>query len=177
MTVNAVLDYRKRILQKAKVNILPNQSVLDVGCGDGGDCELFSKTASNVIGIDILSHPSWSKIKKDNLEFQVADACNLPFINNIFDVVFVKDVLHHVPNHKKALHEVIRVTKEGGIIIVIEANRFNPIFYLHMTLMLGHQHFKKKYFKKLIESYSNDATFISTESHVYPIKNKLEFQL
>lgn len=174
MEIN-VLNYRKKILSKISMQINNHQKILDIGCGDGGDCELLSENAKEVMGIDIELHPNWTEIQKRkcNVDFQVADACNLPFPDDVFDIVFEKDVLHHIQNHKKALKEIVRVTKTGGRVIIVEANRYNPIFYLHMTLMKGHQHFTPHYLKQLIASlYKEDATFISAESRVYPIKSR-----
>jgi SAM-dependent methyltransferase len=42
---------------------------------------------------------------------------------------------------KQALAEYHRVLKPGGSALIVEANRYNPIFYPHMTLALGHEHF------------------------------------
>jgi len=98
--------------------------------------------------------------------------CNLPFRDKSFDLVFEKDVLHHVKNNVKALEEILRITKTGGYIICVEANRYNPIFYVHMTLMRGHQHFSKNFFKRVMKTYSKYVYFLAVESRVYPTKNK-----
>ncbi len=44
-----------------------------------------------------------------------ADICNLPFDDNTYDVVFCNHVLEHVENDKKAMQELFRVLKPGGI--------------------------------------------------------------
>jgi hypothetical protein len=41
-----------------------------------------------------------------------------------------------------------------------------------MTLMKGHQHFTKTYFKALLPSVLKDVKIISIEAHVYPMSNK-----
>ncbi len=43
-----------------------------------------------------------------------ADICNLPFENNLFDVIFCNHVLEHIPNDTKAMQELYRVMKKGG---------------------------------------------------------------
>lgn len=45
---------------------------------------------------------------------RVADAENLPFANNEFDIVYSWGVLHHTPNTERAFQEVYRVLKPGG---------------------------------------------------------------
>lgn len=44
-----------------------------------------------------------------------ADICNLPFKNNEYDVIFCNHVLEHIPNDTKAMQELYRVLKPGGM--------------------------------------------------------------
>lgn len=169
--IDPVLDYRVTLLNKIGIKVNNKQKVLDAGCGDGGDTVLLAKDAKKIIGIDINVHHNWSKIKKSNIEFKKADICVLPFNNCEFNVTFVKDVLHHAYDPDKALREVKRVTMRGGTIVIIEANRFNPLFYLHMTLMLGHQHFTRSKFQKIVSGVFPKAKFGHFECRVYPVNN------
>lgn len=169
-----VLEYRKRILEKilANVPLTGQESAVDIGCGEGGDCDLLSRSVKKVVGIDIELNHSWKKNKKEKIGFSVADICNLPFPDESFELVFEKDVLHHVEDHVKASREISRVTKTGGKIICVEGNRYNPLFYFHMTLLKGHEHFTKSFFKKLMKTYSVHVRFLAVESRVYPTRNK-----
>jgi len=169
-----VLEYRKRILSKVGeyISLTGQETVVDIGCGDGGDCELLLKSLEKVVGVDIDLSSNWGKIRNEQIDFSVADACNLPFQDESFDFVFEKDVLHHVENIETASKEILRITKTGGHIICIEGNRYNPIFYFHMTLMKGHEHFSKTFFTNLMKTYSKHVDFLSVESRVYPTKSK-----
>ena len=171
---NNVLDYRERILNKILqcVPLTDQTKVVDIGCGDGGDCELLSINVKEIVGIDIDFDANWSKTKNAKIAFSVADVCNLPFPDESFELVFEKDVLHHVEDKIKASKEILRITKKGGRIICIEGNRYNPVFYFHMTLMKGHDHFTKSFFTQLMKTLSKSPDFLSVESRVYPIKNK-----
>jgi SAM-dependent methyltransferase len=44
-----------------------------------------------------------------------ADICKLPFDNNIFDVIICNHVLEHIPDDNKAMQELYRVLKVGGM--------------------------------------------------------------
>ena len=169
-----VLEYRKRILAKvfSHLPISGREFTVDVGCGDGGDCVLLSQSVQEVIGLDVECNSKWRQEGNDKIEFCVADAGNLQFVDETFDLVFEKDMLHHVNDPLTAIRELLRVTKIGGRLVCIEGNRYNPILYLHMTLMLGHQHFKKSTFEKLVKKGSADVFLLSVESRVYPTKNK-----
>ena len=108
----------------------------------------------------------------DRSTFQLPMRVICLFHDESFELVFEKDVLHHVTDHVKAFEEILRITKTSGDIICVEANRYNPIFYVHMTLMRGHQHFSKDYFTKLMETYSKHVDFLAVDSRVYPTKTK-----
>lgn len=47
-----------------------------------------------------------------------ADICKLPFKNNTYDIIFCNHVLEHIPDDKKAMEEIFRVLKPGGMAIL-----------------------------------------------------------
>jgi predicted SAM-dependent methyltransferase len=47
-----------------------------------------------------------------------ADICNLPFNENEFDIIFCNHVLEHIPNDTKAMQELYRVLKPGGMAVL-----------------------------------------------------------
>ncbi len=100
------------------------QFVLDVGCGVGTTaCFLAKKYRCKVIGIDLNNKKiEWSKerAKREHIEnlveFKVADAQDLPFKNDFFDVVITEAVNVYLSNKQKAIKEYIRVLKPEGYI-------------------------------------------------------------
>lgn len=72
----------------------------------------------------------------------------------------------------RAFAELRRACKKGGCIIIVEGNRYNPLFYPHMVLLRGHQHFKQPFFTHAIKnSYKSDKVlFRFFEAHMYPEK-------
>lgn len=145
-----------------------NKRVLDLGCGDGEDAFEISKFAKSVTAVDIEKNDLWKIRKRTNLKFKVAPAEKLPFKANTFDGLFLKDVIHHVNDIEKTLKEIKRVTTKGAVIILIEGNRYNPLFYIHMTKILGHEHLTQNHFKKLVKRYFPKARFVYFESHYIP---------
>lgn len=65
-------------------------------------------------------------------EFYEGSIFQTPFQDNVFDVTFTHTVLMHVPDPEKALKEMIRVTKPGGMVIACEANRNAHTAMLHI---------------------------------------------
>jgi SAM-dependent methyltransferase len=47
-----------------------------------------------------------------------ADICNLPFADNTYDIIFCNHVLEHIPDDTKAMQEIYRVLKVGGMAIL-----------------------------------------------------------
>src|SRR3989339_100409 len=148
-------QYKNDIFQKMNFSYKKGKKILDVGCGDCTDIEIFiNEFKLNTYGIDIYKHDNVGKLK--GFKFKVASIKNIPYPDNYFDYVFTHDVLHHIDekyqrrsNHVNALRELKRVCRKGGYIIILEANRYNPLFYPHMVLLEGHNHFKQGYFKKI----------------------------
>ena len=176
--IEEIKQYRDDIFDKLGLSFIKGKRLLDIGCGDGGDAEIFIKEFGlTVCGVDVYQHKNISKVK--GLNYKKAGIYSLPFSNNFFDYVFLHDVLHHIDEPKQrykkhilGLEEIKRVCKKNGIIIIVEANRYNPLLYPHIVLMEGHDHFKQGYFKKLINGAfnKNNVEFKYFEAHLYPRK-------
>jgi ubiquinone/menaquinone biosynthesis C-methylase UbiE len=158
--------YRLRCLDKLGYTFREHESVLDCGCGNGGVARLIRERVRDVVAIDVESFEAWSD--EPGLSFRVADAEHLPFENGIFDVVHSKDSLHHMESPERALAEYRRVLGRNGTALIVEANRYNPLFYPHMTLALGHEHFSRQRFRSLVSAVFPEARFGSFEAHYVP---------
>ncbi|XVE55435.1 hypothetical protein DITRI_Ditri03aG0158400 [Diplodiscus trichospermus] len=98
---------------------LPSGSlILDAGCGNGKYLGLNSRCY--FIGCDIS--PPLIKICADKgHEVLVADAVNLPYRTNFGDAAISIAVLHHLSTEnrrKKAIEELVRVVKKGGLVLI-----------------------------------------------------------
>lgn len=103
--------------------IKEEQSVLDVGCGDGLLMEALIKKGSLVVGID-LSEEGVRKCKEKGLTASVLDVSSevLPFQNNAFDTVVILDVLEHLYAPGNLMEEAKRVSKKNVIVGVPNFN-------------------------------------------------------
>ncbi len=98
--------------------------VLDIGCGVGTTaCYLAKKIGCRVVGVDIredMVARSKERAKRAGIEgrveFQVADAQNLPFEDALFDVVISESVTAFPDDKRRAIGEYVRVTKPGGYV-------------------------------------------------------------
>jgi ubiquinone/menaquinone biosynthesis C-methylase UbiE len=110
---------------------LKNKNILEVGCGYGSLSVFLAKREARVTGIDISSEAI--KISKRNtrlfrqkINFIEANAIDIPFKDKKFDITICCDTLEHIPDYKKAIKELIRVTKKGGLILITTPNIMNP---------------------------------------------------
>lgn len=96
-----------------------NETILDLGCGDGVLTEQLSALAAkgNVIGIDasVGMINTAKKLEKENLSFICMDINAMDFTNQ-FDVIFSNAALHWVKNHRKLMENSFRALKTNGII-------------------------------------------------------------
>lgn len=96
--------------------------VLELGCGTG---ELWKSNLNSIDKIEqlIITDFSSDMVEKtksvignrDNVEYKIMDIQNISFENETFDIVIANMLLHHVDDIDKALDEVNRVLKKGGI--------------------------------------------------------------
>jgi SAM-dependent methyltransferase len=119
-------------LIKAKLGGLSNYRVLDIGCGNGAIHEflLNSELEINLEGIDVA--PEFLEQAHKNfpgVNYRVYDGKRLPFDDGSFDCVFTICVMHHVPPAQWPgfVQEMHRVVRPGGIVVVVEHNRINPL--------------------------------------------------
>lgn len=98
------------------------RDVLEVGCGTGLVLSRIARFARSAKGID-LSPGMLERAKERGLDVTVGSATELPFENNSFDVTCSFKVLAHIPDLPRALSEMARVTRPGGMIL---AELYNP---------------------------------------------------
>lgn len=58
-------------------------------------------------------------------DLQVADAENLPFADSSFDLVYSWGVLHHTPDTERAITEVLRILKPGGMAKIMVYHKYS----------------------------------------------------
>jgi ubiquinone/menaquinone biosynthesis C-methylase UbiE len=157
---DAIADDRKKlepfIESYAEPWLWIQEKVLEVGCGVGSDTVMFAKRRANITAIDLSPHSvafAKQNIALHNLkaDILVADAEQLPFPDETFDLVYSWGVLHHTPDIRKALGEIYRVLKPGGQICIMLYNKWSLVS-VQMYLMFGL--FKKQPFISLDELYS-----------------------
>lgn len=114
--------------------------VLEIGCGLGTDGAQFAEAGADYTGVDLTDAAIELARKRFELfdvkgKFQTADAENLDFADNSFDLVYSHGVLHHTPDTQKAINEVHRVLRPGGRAMVMLYHRDSYNYRVNISLL------------------------------------------
>ncbi|WP_269938420.1 demethylmenaquinone methyltransferase [Arthrobacter sp. HY1533] len=118
----------RRIVVDA-VGAVPGQRVLDLAAGTGTSSEPYADAGVDVVACDFsVGMLKVGKRRRPDIDFIAGDATNLPFADNSFDASTISFGLRNVIDPKKALREMLRVTKPGGKLVVAEFSHptFSP---------------------------------------------------
>lgn len=135
------------------------EKLLDIGCGTGFLIELLkNQNKAEYCGLDISSE--MIKIAKskfdDSVQLLEGSADKLPYPDNTFDVACCIQSFHHYPYPEKAMCEVYRVLKKGGLYILSDtgcsgiAKAFDNFFFRHFMKSGDYAAYSKKDIEKLM---------------------------
>jgi len=144
----AQIDLIDEVLKWA--NVTTAKKVVDVGCGIGGSSRHIARKypGSTAQGITLSPYQAYrgnELAKEQGLEasasFQVADALDMPFTDNSFDLVWSLESGEHMPDKEQFVNELFRVAVPGGRIIIVT--------WCHRDLDPGESSLTKKELKLL----------------------------
>lgn len=109
----------------SKLTLQGNETVLDIGCGDGKISAQLAQIVKNgtVVGIDLsedmvrLAKENFPSDKYPNLSFMCMDAANI-HLPDKFDIAFSNATLHWVKDHVAVLYGLRACLKEGGKVLL-----------------------------------------------------------
>lgn len=114
--------------------------VLEIGCGLGTDGARFAKAGADYTGVDLTEAAVDFARKRFELfdlpgKFRTADAEQLDFPDESFDVVYSHGVLHHTPDINSAVRGIHRVLRPGGRAIVMLYHRDSYNYRINISLL------------------------------------------
>jgi ubiquinone/menaquinone biosynthesis C-methylase UbiE len=143
------------LLPNAQRNWLDGKKLLEIGCGNGYEtAELWLHTQGcvKITGVDLVPNmiemaeekftSYLERANQDHISltsqnmptFKVGDVMNLEFDDNSFDASYTMLVLHWVPDPERAIREIIRVVKPGGLIF--GAQPYKPYINPYVDLII-----------------------------------------
>jgi ubiquinone/menaquinone biosynthesis C-methylase UbiE len=130
---------------KLVIEYLPSvegRRVLEMACGRGGFSRLLAARGARMFGADFSSTALQIARGKSGyaeaqpgirLELTQADAQNLPYASNSFDMIVSCETIEHLPDPSVALREMARVARPGGLLFLTTPNYFNlmGLYYIY----------------------------------------------
>jgi demethylmenaquinone methyltransferase / 2-methoxy-6-polyprenyl-1,4-benzoquinol methylase len=164
--LNRLLSMRQDIVWRTQMvkaaNLAKNSRVLDVACGT---CDVALEVNSQlkghpqIFGLDFsfgMLRLGKRKLKnKNNMALLNADALKLPFMNNVFDAVFIAFGIRNIMDRQKAVTQFFNVLKNGGKLAVLELTTPQKGFLRSLYLL---------YFQKILPVI---GSFFSKHNNAY----------
>ena len=124
---------RTKAWRRAVTSIIapkPGMKILDIAAGTGSSSRPLVDKGAEVTALDFSRGMIEQGRKQNkNIKFVQGDALKLPFEDNSFEVTTISFGLRNTSSTEIALKEALRVTKDGGRIVVAEfSHPVNPIF-------------------------------------------------
>lgn len=185
--MNRLLSFGLDIYWRRKSVQLMNPSsrgiFLDLACGTG-DLAILAKEIHRglrVFGLDFslkMLKEAKKKLNRksphDSIILVAGDALSLPFKDETFDCVSIAFGLRNIPNRKRALLEMKRVTKKGGKIAILEMSSKRNVGFLFRTYLRYIVPFFAKIFSKDPDAYFYLYETISSFPSPLELKEELE---
>lgn len=108
--------------------IVPKGNFLEIGCAGGAFLAAARSRGYEVKGVEVSDEAAEFARKKFSLDVVTGELASAGFPDGSFDVVFMADVLEHLPEPDTTLREINRVLKEDGLVVVICPTQTNTLF-------------------------------------------------
>jgi demethylmenaquinone methyltransferase/2-methoxy-6-polyprenyl-1,4-benzoquinol methylase len=126
ISLGQVRFWRKAVA--AAVDAGPGEIVLDLGAGTGTSTDAFTTLGARAIASDFslgmlrtgVRRHGGNALSGDGVPFIAGDALRLPFADDAFDAVTISVALRNVHDTSQALREMLRVTRPGGRLVILE---------------------------------------------------------
>lgn len=130
-------DFKRRVLPLIQRYSKANSCLraLEIGCAGGAVLKVLSEAGFQSIGVEL--NPQIAEWGKSNLnvDIMIGTLEEQSFPDAFFDIVYMGDVLEHIPNPVEFLSETWRVTSDNAILIIdipFEMNAILPRFFYGM---------------------------------------------
>ena len=138
LSVGGEARFRQLALQGLTIH--SDTQVLDLCCGSGQTTQFLVKLSQNVTGLDASPKSlQRARLNVPEASYVEAFAEEMPFADNLFDVVHISVALHEMQPQqlRKIINEVYRVLKPGGVFTLVDFHApTNPVFWPGISLFL-----------------------------------------
>jgi len=153
-------------------------TVLDAGCGVGHMGQRFvraGRTGIDLIGMD-FQEELLANVTVGYTGVVQGDIHNLPFKDGSFSAVLTSNALHHFPDPRRAMVEIARVLKPGGVFVCYDPRYVTPLEMVKKVLRRNdklftkdHKSFRVDEYRELIGSSGLQVTEVRTVDTLGPL--------
>lgn len=150
-----------------KANLTPNDTICDIGCGDGFWSYYFSKLAKEIVAVDPYSNDlthAQNRYASKRLFFLQSVGENIPIQSSKFDKVISICVFEHTYDDFKVFCEIYRILRPGGKLLATVDSLNSPfVSASHREWHIQNSYCSQLYTKESIKSKLFAAGFQSVE--------------
>jgi ubiquinone/menaquinone biosynthesis C-methylase UbiE len=117
--IYARVTYSKRDVMREVASLPVRGRLLDVGGGTGRVASAIHDLVDEITLAD-ESFTMLANAPRDSFRAVCGGSETLPFVDGSFERVIMVDALHHVAHHAQSAHEMFRVLKPGGVLVIEE---------------------------------------------------------
>ena len=162
--------WRRKVLKI--IDPAKGMKILDIAAGPGSSSEPLFKAGAEIVSLDFSDGMlEQGRKARPYLNFVKGDALKLPFKDNEFDVTTISFGLRNTKDYELALREALRVTKEGGRMVIVEFSTptFPPFRKLYMNYLM-------KYLPKIAKRTASNPVayeYLADSIRAWPDQGKL----
>ena len=156
-------EYLEMPAMLAELGDVRGKRVVDIGCGPGIYAAELLKRGAVVYGIDQAD--SMIKIAKEyakGADFRVGSVYSMPYRKGFFDEAFASYVVHYFTDLGRALREIRRVLKRGGIFVFSTTNPLKEVTH-HIP---GRPYYMRRFYNYFQEGEQGGVWFKGTRREV-----------
>jgi ubiquinone/menaquinone biosynthesis C-methylase UbiE len=119
-----------------------NSSILDAGCGAGRLAHEAAKRGYHVFGMDysygmlVKASSIYNREDQHNVKPFQGDIESVPLQDSDFDVIICLGVISYLKSEEKALRELARILKPGGVLVLSITNKARLVSRMDLPLLL-----------------------------------------
>ena len=116
-----------RLLQIIK-SLRPEGKFLEIGCAGGAFLNAARSSGYDVRGVELSEELALFARQKYGLDVVAGELTQSTFPDGFFDVVFLGDVIEHLPDPRKMLGNIHRLTAPEGLLVILCPTQTNTLF-------------------------------------------------
>lgn len=154
-------------------NYIKDKIVLDIASGEGYGCNLMSKEAKFVYGVDIddiTVQEAKLKYRDKKIEFLIGSTSEIPIEDSSIDVVVSFETIEHHDMHNEMMSEVKRVLRPKGLLIISTPDK---LYYSDERNYKNQFHIKELYKQEFIDLVSKNFSNLQLLNQIYINGNSL----